>query len=271
MRKTKIILSTILIVLFTVLSVSTLCVYANSQEKTEGIFLDDNLQDSQKIIKEKAINKNIQLDDENINLTYAYSITNSEKELDMYLDNNDNTEYIFDGNDVVGFIKDVNLSSINVVNSASTESVKTQGQILNIGIEYLSKAIENFEEYELVSINYISSYNEYAITYMNKCSGYNTSDTAQINITPVGEIVSFCANNQGMMKEYEDSNILIDQMQNNAFIEETLNTEFENIDKYEIEDKILTKVDGKLAMQYYIALEYENNDYDSAVIICYVD
>jgi len=163
------------------------------------------------------------------------------------------------------------LSSINVVNSASTESVKTQGQILDIGIEYLSKAIENFEEYELVSINYISSYNEYAITYMNKCSGYNTSDTAQINITPVGEIVSFCANNQGMMKEYEDSNILIDQMQNNAFIEETLNTEFENIDKYEIEDKILTKVDGKLAMQYYIALEYENNDYDSAVIICYVD
>ena len=35
MRKTKIILSTILIVLFTLLSVYKLCVYANIQEKTD--------------------------------------------------------------------------------------------------------------------------------------------------------------------------------------------------------------------------------------------
>ena len=46
---------------------------------------------------------------------------------------------------------------------------------------------------------------------------------------------------------------------------------FGNYSKYEINDKILTKIDNKLAIQYYISLELDGNYNDSAVIICYID
>ena len=270
MQNKKIICSVLLVILFIILSIFTLKVYANSQNKVDGIFLDKNLQDTEKIIKEEFNSKTIQLDSKNINLDYTYSIKNSEKELDMYLDSN-RTEYVFDNNKMVGFIKDISLEQNNRERVANINSTKSQGQILDIAIDYLSKSVDNFDEYELVSIYYIASYNEYSITYMNKCNGYNTFDTAQINITPTGEIVSFCANNQGMMAEYENLNIIVDQKKNCNFIENTLNNEFGNINKYEIEDKILTKVNNKLAIQYYVALELETNYNDSAVIICYID
>lgn len=270
MKNKKIILTVLLIILFVTLSFFALRVYANNQDKVYGIFLDNNLHSSEKIIKEQLNSKTIQLDSKDINLNYTYSVKDSEKELDIYLDAND-TEYVFDKDKMVGFIKDVNLVQNDKKSIASINSVKSQGQILDIAIDYFSKYINDFEEYELISIHYISSYNEYSITYMNKCNGYNTFDTAQINITPNGEIVSFCANNQGIMAEYENLNFIIDQKKNCDFIENTINSKFGNCSKYEINDKILTKIDNKLAIQYYISLELDGNYNDSAIIICYVD
>ena len=270
MKKKKIILCTLFIILFITLSFFALRAYANGHDKVNGIFLDNTLQSSEKIIKEQFNEKTIQLDSKDITLNYTYSVKNSEKELDIYVDPG-STEYVFDDDKMVGFIKDVNLVQNDKKNIVCANSTKSQGQILDIAIGYFSEYINNFEEYELISIQYISSYNEYSITYMNKCNGYNTFDTAQINITPNGEIVSFCANNQGIMAEYENSNIIIDQKKNCNFIENTLNNKFGNYSKYEINDKILTKIDNKLAIQYYISLELDGNYNDSAVIICYID
>lgn len=271
MKKNKIIIGILLITLLSILSFFTLRVYANSQEKIEGIYLDNSLIENEKIIKKDLANKTLEFDSNAINLKYEYSLKNSSKEIDVFVDT-DNTEYMIIEDNIIGFIKDVDVENNSNINTTKvTTATKTQGQILDIAIDYLSKNIENFNEYTLLSISYIDSYNEYSITYMNKCNGYNTFDTAQINITPSGEIVSYCANNQGIMKEYEDSNFIIDQMENMEFIEDTLNSEFTDINKYEIEDKILTKIDNKLAIQYYISIELENSYNDSAVIICYVD
>ena len=270
-EKNKIIIGILLITLLSILSFFTLRVYANSQEKIEGIYLDNSLIENEKIIKKDLANKTLEFDSNAINLKYEYSLKNSSKEIDVFVDT-DNTEYMIIEDNIIGFIKDVDVENNSNINTTKvTTATKTQGQILDIAIDYLSKNIENFNEYTLMSISYIDSYNEYSITYMNKCNGYNTFDTAQINITPSGEIVSYCANNQGIMKEYEDSNFIIDQMENMEFIEDTLNSEFTDINKYEIEDKILTKIDNKLAIQYYISIELENSYNDSAVIICYVD
>lgn len=271
MKKNKIIIGILLITLLSILSFFTLRVYANSQEKIEGIYLDNSLIENEKIIKKDLANKTLEFDSNAINLKCEYSLKNSSKEIDVFVDT-DNTEYMIIEDNIIGFIKDVDVENNSNINTTKvTTATKTQGQILDIAIDYLSKNIENFNEYTLMSISYIDSYNEYSITYMNKCNGYNTFDTAQINITPSGEIVSYCANNQGIMKEYEDSNFIIDQMENMEFIEDTLNSEFTDINKYEIEDKILTKIDNKLAIQYYISIELENSYNDSAVIICYVD
>ena len=270
MKKNKIIIGILLITVLSILSFFTLRVYANSQEKVEGIYLDNNLIENEKIIKKDLANKTIELDSKAINLKYEYTLKNSTKEIDMFVDT-ENTEYMVIEDNIIGFIKDIDSENKNVNATKVTTAIKTQGQILDIAIDYLSKNIENFNEYTLLSISYIDSYNEYSITYMNKCNGYNTFDTAQINITPSGEIVSYCANNQGIMKEYEDSNFIVDQMENMEFIEDTLNSEFTDINKYEIEDKILTKINNKLAIQYYISIVLENSYNDSAVIICYVD
>ena len=270
LEKKKIIIGILLIAVLSILSFFTLRVYANSQEKVEGIYLDNNLIENEKIIKKDLANKTIELDSKAINLKYEYTLKNSTKEIDMFVDT-ENTEYMVIEDNIIGFIKDIDSENKNVNATKVTTATKTQGQILDIAINYLSKNIENFNEYTLLSISYIDSYNEYSITYMNKCNGYNTFDTAQINITPSGEIVSYCANNQGIMKEYEDSNFIVDQMENMEFIEDTLNSEFTDINKYEIEDKILTKINNKLAIQYYISIELENSYNDSAVIICYVD
>lgn len=270
LEKKKIIIGILLITVLSILSFFTLRVYANSQEKVEGIYLDNNLIENEKIIKKDLANKTIELDSKAINLKYEYTLKNSTKEIDMFVDT-ENTEYMVIEDNIIGFIKDIDSENKNVNATKVTTATKTQGQILDIAINYLSKNIENFNEYTLLSISYIDSYNEYSITYMNKCNGYNTFDTAQINITPSGEIVSYCANNQGIMKEYEDSNFIVDQMENMEFIEDTLNSEFTDINKYEIEDKILTKINNKLAIQYYISIELENSYNDSAVIICYVD
>ena len=77
-------------------------------KKLNGIFLDNTLQSSEKIIKEQFNEKTIQLDSKDITLNYTYSVKNSEKELDIYVDPG-STEYVFDDDKMVGFIKDVNL------------------------------------------------------------------------------------------------------------------------------------------------------------------
>lgn len=51
MKKNKIIIGILLITLLSILSFFTLRVYANSQEKIEGIYLDNSLIENEKIIK----------------------------------------------------------------------------------------------------------------------------------------------------------------------------------------------------------------------------
>lgn len=263
------------IILVSLLSILVVSVYAANQPIIKGGLLENLQTDSQKLIKETPTTKQVQLNSENINIEYQYSIQNENQNMDVYIDDK-NTEYLLKNDSVVGFIKaDKNLTTNMMQNSSknvlNTNTSLSQGQILDIAINYLAKIVTNFEEYDLMSINYISSYNEYAITYMNKCKGYKTLDTACINITPYGEIVSYYANNQGMMDLYENSNITIAQKEVNSFIEETIANKFNEIKNYEIEDELLTIINEKLAIQYYVKVELNNDLQDSAIVVFYLD
>lgn len=266
------------IILVSLLSILVVSVYAANQPIIKGGLLENLQTDSQKLIKETLTTKQLQLNSENINIEYQYSIQNENQNMDVYIDDK-NTEYLLKNDSVVGFIKDVksdkNLTTNMMQNSSknisNTNTSLSQGQILDIAINYLAKIVTNFEEYDLMSINYISSYNEYSITYMNKCKGYKTLDTACINITPHGEIVSYYANNQGMMDLYENSNITIAQKEVNSFIEETIANKFNEIKNYEIEDELLTIINEKLAIQYHVKVELNNDLQDSAIVVFYLD
>ena len=239
-------------------------IYASSKNNVTGGFISEFQQPSQKIIKNNISNiKNLTLNSENLDLKYQYSLKYDAKEIDIYTDIF-NTEYALNGNSLLGFIKDADTVKISALKS---DSSLTHGQILDVAINYLSKNLSNFNEYELVSINYVSSYNEYTITYMNKCCGYKTLDVAEVNITPVGEIVSFYANNQKIMSQYENSNISINQAETNEFIEKSLSDKYSYIPSYEIEDKILTIIDNKLAVQYYLSMELQDGYNDSEILI----
>lgn len=109
------------------------------------------------------------------------------------------------------------------------------------------------------------------VWYFGNCKTPSSYRTIDIGNTLVNALKEFKEEQARHKEEYEDSNFIIDQMENMEFIEDTLNSEFTDINKYEIEDKILTKIDNKLAIQYYISIEQENSYNDSAVIICYVN
>lgn len=259
------IIITIILLLFLGLAYG---VYANSNRVgIQGGLAEDLLPESKKIIKTNISNKSFIINDKEIELEYEYSV-NSDK-INIYKDKN-NTEYILDDNKIVGFIKDYkNMLKSNNLIMNSTEKI-SEGEILNIAIEYCSKNVEEFKKYELTNISYIESYNEYGVTFMNKYNGYKTQDTVEINITPYGEIVSFYANNQGILEKYKNQEVNINEMELNKFIEKQLKSKYNNIASYEIDDKILGLVDDKLAVQCYITIKLDNEMFCSEIIIGYI-
>lgn len=270
LQKKYIILISIVLLLLFLISTSFV-VSATNSIGIKGGRIQDLLPESRKAVIPNIPNKLIPINGNTVNLKYKYSI-NSDK-TSVYTDTN-NTEYILDDNTIVGFIKETNHipkeKTISLNSKVKYPENLSKENILSIATNYCFEHVQEFEKYQLVNLDYISSYDEYSITFMKKCNGYKTCDTAEINITPYGEIVSYFSNNQGLLDKYDESKIIINQVQINNFIDKQLNIYYNNVKTYRIEDQVLNVVNGKLSVQCYVTIMLNDDTIASEVIVCYI-
>ena len=189
---------------------------------------------------------------------------------DIYADNQDN-QYIYVDENLVGFIKDRNLEENNqisrqsmTVNQANILISQNRLNVTNFARNIIDTNHTSLNDYQLTKTNFVESYDELNYVFTKEIDGYKVNDSITISTDLNGEIVSFVANRQGDFDNYK--NMTIDDEDVLDFIESEITTNYDNVD-YVIENQIIDFVDNKLVLANYIKLEYP--DYISSTILYY--
>lgn len=247
------------ILAFTVICVGTYASANNKKNLNSGIKFLENA-DLVEVVTSNSTekNKNIKINDEEINLEYKETRNN----LNVYANENNNVEeYIFKDEKLIGFFKPTEISKIRSSDiEINTESAQKIAQ------KFGEDNIEDFNKYEMISTNYIESYSQYNIRYMRKLKGIETRDVVEINVRKNGEIASFSAVNQGIFEEYEDSEIDAELI-NTLCLKAIQNKYRERIKRTEIEQQYLKISDEKLVVQTDIGV-FLNDDKLTEIYEC---
>lgn len=220
---------------------------------------------NQKIVKSLSA-----LDNKEISIKLSELKTYNNKKYEVFKDNNQN-QYIYSNNDLVGFYKDKN----SATNQSASEKVtftpekkkvmkaNYQDIATNIVENIINKEKTNMSNYELTDSYFQESYNEFTYTYTKLIDGYHTTDSITVSLDVNGELSSFSAPRQGIFNKYE--NIKINKNDVNDFIKEEIeknvsgNTNEDTFVNYAVENKILNIINDKPILKIYIALNYENH------------
>ena len=231
------------ILLFVIIGVTIYLTVSSNQEVVYSqVKFFRNTQSAEKIVLDNVEkNKTIKINGEEINLEYENTINN----LNIY--NNNNDDYIFKDNKLVGYLKESTL----INNKIDKEAAKTKA------IEFAKENINNFDRYELVSSNYKESYNEHSFRFVRKINGIDTLDDVDINVDGNGEIISFSASHQGEFEKYKklkiDSEII-----NNMCLEAVQNKYGEKIKDINIDSQYLKILAEKLVVQTDVTITLKN-------------
>lgn len=241
-KKIFISLTIIFLILFFVLRMYT---YSNTpkQEKTKLKFENDCYAiQNEDIIKSSMVDKFITKEQDTIQLSYEKTKNNK----DIYI-SSENDEYIYMNDVLVGYIKDINIDTINNIPMES-ETAKI------IAENFLNDNINDFEKYEFISNNYIEAYAEYSVIFMNKLNGFNTNDIIRVNINNSGIVVSF---SRFHYNEFEKYNNIVFNMENieNMVINEIKEKYGNSYVNSEIKYSFLNLVNKKLVLQIEVNVE----------------
>ena len=198
-------------------------------------YKEENIEiDSKFITKTGKTDKKIKIDGKDVKL--KYKSTNYKK--DIYI-SEDQTEYVFENDKLVGFIKKLDTQWRKNVNMNINSAEK-------IAENYLKQNIEDFSEYELTFSNYNENYGEYIFLYTYKVDGYKTSDIIQIGIEESGEITSFSMPNKDKFEEHKNLKIDMNHIENE--VKKNIIEEYSDAISYEIKDTTLGIMNEKLVM-----------------------
>lgn len=242
-----------IVILFFVIICITAYVYANDEKVSSSrIKSFDKMNISNKTtIEDVSKNKSVTIDNKIVNIKYK----GTKLEKDIYTNENED-EYIYSDDKLVGFIKKVDLESIQSEHDKiDLEAAK------KIADKFGKENIENFNKYQIKSSNYIESYNEYNIVYMYSINGIETQDFVKINVNDFGEVVSFAALHQGEFEEYKNLKINTEDI-NNKLLEEVQDKYGEAIKETKIEEQFLRIVDNELFLQSSIKVILNETNLD---------
>lgn len=210
------------------------------------------------------------IENQPISIQYKTRINKNNMVSDIYADNQDN-QYIYVDENLVGFIKDRNLKENNqisrqsmTVNQANILISQNRLNVTNFARNIIDTNHTSLNDYQLTKTNFVESYDELNYVFTKEIDGYKVNDSITISTDLNGEIVSFVANRQGDFDNYK--NMTIDDEDVLDFIESEITTNYDNVD-YVIENQIIDFVDNKLVLANYIKLEYP--DYISSTILYY--
>ena len=219
----------------------------NINSKIKFLETADNVETT--ILENVEKSKNIIINNNEIGLEYKETKNN----LNVYVNNNDEN-YIFKNEKLVGFFKPVEINKNSRMSNTEIDVEKAK----EIAQEFIEKNIESFNKYNMVSANYIETYNQYNIRFMRKVKGFDTRDVVEINVDKNAEIASFSAVNQGEFEKYEDVEIDIKTI-NNLCFKIIQNKYGKKINKTEIKQQYLKLLDGKLVLQTDIIIYLKDN------------
>ena len=206
-----------------------------------------------------------------ISVNLEKSIVKNNLHSNIYKDEDEN-EYIYVDDKLVGFIKDREISSetntINMqnVSQASANSIISSNsqKVMNLAENIIDSDYTMLSDYELTKTNIVESYGEINYVFTKEIDGYQVNDSITISLDMNGDLVSFVANRQGLFDNYK--NITIDDNDVLDFIDNEINTNYSSVD-YVIENQIIDFVNNQLVLANYIRLEYPN--YISSTILYY--
>lgn len=234
---------------FSVLIYATNDKILNVENKEVKFFNEVSIDSKAMFLENVEKNKNIMINDEEIKVEYL----ESKRDKNIYI-SEDNNEYIFDEEKLVGFIKEIEISEKQNRN-VKIEIEKAKEIAENFGKDN----IQDFEKYEIVYFDYVETYNEYSIKYMRKLNGLMTQDVIKINIDEFGEIVSFAALHQGEFDKFNDLVIEVEAI-NSIVINSIKNKYGEEIKETEIEAQFLRVIDNKLVLQTEVKIIYQSEN-----------
>lgn len=240
----------ILFVGFCVFSLGIIGVSASNEKNTKTVTLFEN---------------------QPISINLEKSIVKNNLHSNIYKDEDEN-EYIYVDDKLVGFIKDREISSgtntINMqnVSQASANSIISANsqKVMNLAENIIDSDYTMLNDYELTKTNIVESYGEINYVFTKEIDGYQVNDSITISLDMNGDLVSFVANRQGLFDNYK--NITIDDNDVLDFIDDEINTNYSGVD-YVIENQIIDFVNNQLVLANYIRLEYPN--YISSTILYY--
>lgn len=235
----------ILFALFFCLSVYTYCNDQVSAVAPKTKFINELNVENKDIVKTDIGTKTITNNNETIQLSYQKSKNNK----DIYV-SAENDEYIYSKDELLGFIKKIDVENINTTKLESTVAEE-------IAIAFLKEHISNLEDYELTSSSYITSYAEHTFIFMNKLNEFNTNDIIKINVDNSGNVVAFSKFNYNAFEKYKDIKIdmeTIEKAVTNMIKNKYGNTYINS----EITYSFLNIVNNKLVLQTEVSIETTN-------------
>ena len=225
---------------------------------------------SQKYIKSNAVKqKTVEVNGKEWDVKYSESIKG-------YLYNNDRDRYknesgdkmiIVEINNKTGRVDRFDFLDQKYLDQKGTAKKLTEEACLDIAKTYLNKYVKS-SEYKMVESNYLEGSfcgELYSFKFVRVINGFNTSDSARIDVSSYGDVVSHYFTSLGEMKGAKAPTD--DEMK---IIEENVSKKLDSIYKnvlnkydvsYDTEDKVLIRMaDGRYALEFYVAVTLQSKN-----------
>lgn len=218
-------------------------------EKNDNVKVEKDISD--KYIKQK----NIVLDNSFISLKLDQKVFANSKNYDVYVDNN-KSEYLFENEMLVGYVKNVDLSEEKIKmskeqfkNKKLSNSTNPYQDIANATALNLLPNGYSLSDYELKSVKFVDSYNEFVYNYVKHIGRYESNDSITIGIDLNGNVTSTLILDIGKYDNIDVSSI--DEEDLNKFIKSNMARLHGNAE-YEVENMVITTYDSKSVINIYI-------------------
>lgn len=224
--------------------------------------------------------------DEMIDIKHLKTKKVADKKLKIYLDQ-DNSQYIYSDNKLVGFIKNMNLESQKAKSSQSANLMTNSN--INEKLEEYKSIAENIIS-DLVSfdgaaklmnndsnaMNYIltksdfqTGYEELTYNFAKMIDGYVTNDGITIALDTDGNLVSLNGMRQGMFDKYLD--VKIDEQLVNEFVDESMSEiDYPNMETYEVDYQFINIVNDELVLEIGISITLQDELKTSTILYYHI-
>lgn len=164
----------------------------------------------------KGMQRNLTLDDKVINLSYSYTFNDNDIAVenrhsvygtqDVFVDESGvEYYYLYNTGKFLGFI-----NPLENRGKISGNTSVDQNTAVDVAREYLSKFVENFDDYVYTETVFQNVGNAYDVRFNYYLNGVKTDDTARAWITPDGGILSAYCFNMGKYSNYQNKNLIIE-------------------------------------------------------------